>query len=164
VKELHLIRHFKSSWDDIYVRDFDRGLNSRGKRAIPIMAARLATHHVIPDIIFHSSAVRTTLTCEGLTANIDAWKDCPKTSTPLLYGIGLYELIDFIREIDNRYDKVLIIGHNPTMTDAINALSAARLDNLPTGGWGHLVFNENKWESIKTGDLMKLEYPKLFGH
>jgi len=32
MKTLYIIRHAKSSWDDINLDDFDRSLNKRGKK------------------------------------------------------------------------------------------------------------------------------------
>ena len=40
-KQLLLIRHAKSSWDDFSIKDFDRPLNGRGKKDAPVMAKRL---------------------------------------------------------------------------------------------------------------------------
>ena len=58
MKKLFLIRHAKSSWDDATLKDFDRPLNKRGEQNAPLMAKRLKTKQITPDIIYASPANR----------------------------------------------------------------------------------------------------------
>lgn len=164
MKQLIFQRHFKSSWDDINARDFERVLNARGKRDIPTIASRYIHHHIVPDLILYSSAVRTTLTYNGLCDLNPKWEGLKSKSDISLYGIGYYELIDKIVHLDDSLDSVMFIGHNPTMTEIINYLAPVRLDNLPTGAWAQIQFKIEKWKDLKgVGDLICLEYPKMFG-
>ena len=41
MKSIWLIRHAKSSWKNMSLRDFDRPLNSRGERDAPFMGQKL---------------------------------------------------------------------------------------------------------------------------
>ncbi|HPI80787.1 MAG TPA: histidine phosphatase family protein [Cyclobacteriaceae bacterium] len=41
MKYLYLIRHAKSSWDNLEISDVDRPLNERGLRDAPYMGKRL---------------------------------------------------------------------------------------------------------------------------
>jgi phosphohistidine phosphatase len=40
-RSLLIVRHAKSSWDDLSQKDFDRPLNARGKKDAPAMAKRI---------------------------------------------------------------------------------------------------------------------------
>ncbi len=40
-RSLLIVRHAKSSWDDLSQKDFDRPLNDRGKKDAPAMAKRI---------------------------------------------------------------------------------------------------------------------------
>jgi phosphohistidine phosphatase len=64
MKTLFLIRHAKSSWDDIALPDKDRSLNDRGRRDAPKMGKRLAKRNVTPDLILSSPARRALTTAE----------------------------------------------------------------------------------------------------
>ena len=126
------------------------------------MAQRLILHQLRPDHIYYSAAVRTTLTYDLYTGG-SYLSAIEATSTRRLYGIGSYELIDFVSDLDDYIDHVMIIGHNPTMTDVINMLSSTRLDNLPTGGIAQITFSEKSWKTAmqrQEGNLEFLEFPK----
>jgi phosphohistidine phosphatase len=164
MKTLHLIRHFKSNWDNPYNADFDRTLNDRGISDIPIMASKMRAIQLKPDRVFYSAARRTTLSCEGLMRELQ-WPKDVAIGVASLYEISLNPLLEFIRALDDVWDEVAIIAHNPTMTDAINALCPVRLDNLPTGGWAQIELPSTKWQNagITEARLVRLEYPKKRG-
>ncbi len=48
-KQLFIIRHAKSDWDDPKLSDHDRPLNKRGHKNAPEMARRLVKKHLIPE-------------------------------------------------------------------------------------------------------------------
>jgi phosphohistidine phosphatase len=66
MRTLYLIRHAKSSWDDLSIDDFDRPLNKKGKNDIRLMSKRLKEKNIFPDIIISSSAKRTKKTSEKI--------------------------------------------------------------------------------------------------
>eukprot|EP01037_Dinobryon_pediforme_P032393 gene32393-37309_t len=63
---LMLLRHAKSSWDDSEISDFDRPLNTRGRRSAPLMGRHCSQHNLVPARILCSSARRTRETFAGL--------------------------------------------------------------------------------------------------
>src|SRR5687768_14565502 len=64
MKTVLLVRHAKSSWDDISLSDFDRPLNDRGKKNAPEMAERLSNKDVPIDAFISSPAKRAKKTAE----------------------------------------------------------------------------------------------------
>ena len=68
-KQLLIMRHAKSSWADRSMRDFDRPLNGRGKRAAPRMASWLEENGAVPELIISSAANRAQSTAKLLTEN-----------------------------------------------------------------------------------------------
>ena len=68
MKNLYLIRHAKSSWDDPLQDDFDRPLNDRGMRDAPRMGKRLKEKDLHPDMILSSPANRALSTCMQIAA------------------------------------------------------------------------------------------------
>ena len=65
MKTLHLLRHAKSSWNEPYRSDRERGLNKRGRRDAPRMGMALA-NSVDPLAVCVSPARRAQLTLEGV--------------------------------------------------------------------------------------------------
>ncbi|PKP95557.1 MAG: histidine phosphatase family protein [Alphaproteobacteria bacterium HGW-Alphaproteobacteria-14] len=58
MKILGLLRHAKSDWDDASQRDFDRGLNARGRQGAQVIGAHIRDHGVKWDRLIASPAVR----------------------------------------------------------------------------------------------------------
>ena len=63
-KELLLVRHAKSSWDDHYLDDHDRPLNERGLQNAPEMGKRLQGLSIRPEVWISSTALRAITTAE----------------------------------------------------------------------------------------------------
>ncbi|MBC7912920.1 MAG: histidine phosphatase family protein, partial [Pyrinomonadaceae bacterium] len=64
MKQLLLVRHAKSDWNNSDLTDFERPLNKRGQKDAPEMAERLLHQHIIPQLIVSSPAVRALTTAE----------------------------------------------------------------------------------------------------
>ena len=58
MKRLIIFRHAKSGWDQPALRDFDRALNDKGKRAAITMGRHLRQSGVVFDHVVASPAVR----------------------------------------------------------------------------------------------------------
>ena len=71
-------------------------------------------------------------------------------------------LLKTIKQTDNSYNTIFVVGHNPGLTDLINYLSLETIENLPTTGAFAITFDTDSWENIDTGSgkLLFYEYPK----
>lgn len=162
MKNLYLIRHAKSDWSDNSLSDFERGLNRRGEKAILTMAEVLKEKKIMPDLILSSSAKRAKLTAKGLAKNI-GYKGKIKYSDAL-YMAEPEEVISMIKEIEDQYDTVYIVGHNPETTELTDLMLDEYIDNVPTLGIVALNISIKHWGKIKS-EKVKLDffiYPKMF--
>jgi phosphohistidine phosphatase len=132
---LTLLRHAKSSWKDAAMDDFDRPLASRGKRDGKRFGQRLQQCLPKPDLVLCSTARRARETLAFLSPElVDA--------AVVRYEGGLYlasaaTLLERLRGLPDDSDHVLLVGHNPGLTDLVNLLlgpAADAIDNLPTFG------------------------------
>jgi phosphohistidine phosphatase len=131
MKRLTLIRHAKSSWKNSGLADVDRPLNSRGKRDAPRMGAYLARQGIQPDIILASPARRARKTAKLLAGEIPGAAG-RILADPALYEAGAAVILERVRALDESWQHVMLIGHNPGLTDFANLLTAIGIDNLPT--------------------------------
>ena len=119
MRQLLLLRHAKSSWDDPRLSDHARPLNARGKRAASGMAAAMRELGLAPDIVLVSSARRTLQTLEALA---------PIEGSPLvepmddLYLANWPSLLSVLRGLPETARSVLLIGHNPGLHELAMAL------------------------------------------
>lgn len=114
MRQLMLLRHAKSSWDDPGLPDHARPLNARGRRAAAAMAAAMRDLGLTPDIVLVSSARRTLQTLEALTPFEDGALVEPMDA---LYLAPCQRLIEEIRRTPETARSLLLIGHNPALHD-----------------------------------------------
>jgi phosphohistidine phosphatase len=126
MRQLLLLRHAKSSWDDTKLPDRERGLNKRGHRAAGLMRQAMHDLGLAPDLVLVSPARRTLQTLEAL----EPWDDTPLIETlEALYLANLTQLLATLHGIPETVRSALLIGHNPGLHD----LAVALADGQPTG-------------------------------
>jgi phosphohistidine phosphatase len=159
MRNLILLRHAKSSWKDILLDDFDRPLNNRGRGDAPKMAGILAREKIKIDLIISSSALRTSDTAK-IFADILGYNSKIRFDDKL-YEASYKEILDLINLINEKYKSVLLICHNPGITNLVNFLSDQFIDNIPTTGMVGLSFNCS-WKELNENScsLLFYDYPK----
>ena len=98
MKQLLIIRHAKSSWDNMLQKDFDRILNERGMQDAPAMAKRLVDKGIKVDKFVSSTAVRA-FTTATFFAKAYHQKENDIIAVPALYHAGeevFYKTIEFM--------------------------------------------------------------------
>ena len=159
MKNLFLLRHAKSSWKDALIDDFERPLNKRGKRDAPQIAYRFSKRGFDVDLIISSSAKRTSDTAK-IFADILRLKS-ETVFKKELYEASYKEILEVINHINEKFVNVLIVCHNPGVTNLVNYLSHNYIDNLPSSGIVGLSTDLN-WKEIDQNSCSFLffDYPK----
>ena len=132
-RRLILLRHAKSSWSDPGLSDFERPLNKRGLRDAPRMGAKLKDTSIKPRLIVSSSAVRARATAETVRAAL-APHECALELTERLYLAAPGEMLAVLDDRAADESDVMLVAHNPGITELANRVSDARIDNIPTCG------------------------------
>ena len=164
MKTLYVIRHAKSSWDDTGIADFERPLNDRGKRDAPRMGKRLKEKKVHPDLLLSSPAKRALSTCKRIAELLKYPKERIKTDQDL-YHADDEQILEVLRRIKDKHEVVIVFGHNPGLTDFINALSDADtvpIADMPTCSVAAFSLDINSWKGLGFGKgrLQYFDYPK----
>lgn len=160
-RTLILLRHAKSSWKDSSLNDIQRPLNKRGNRDAPKMGEHMAEQNILPEVIFSSPGLRALTTARLISVKIGIEPSNIKVDDNI-YTFNFKELLGVIKSLDEGYNKVLIVGHNPAITDLTNYLSGSKIDNVPTCGLAVVEFSGKKWTEVskKDGKLSSFDYPK----
>ena len=164
-KILYLVRHAKSSWKDASLADRDRPLSERGLNSAPDMGRRLAEQGHKPDLVISSPALRAFSTAKKIAKEADY--DSSKIIThESLYFSGTRSMVDMLEGLDDGFDKVMIVGHNPAMTSLLNILCDSSVDNMPTCAVAVISFDTDSWSelSMTDGDLLSYDFPKGSGN
>ena len=154
VKRLYLLRHAKSSWKDPGLRDRDRPLAGRGRRAAKAIARYLREQDIVPELVLCSTARRARETLEPMEP---ALAGHAVRFEPELYGASAGALLEHLRGVPDAVGSVLLIGHNPGLQRL--ALELARpapiLHELeakyPTAGLAMLVLQGPSWRDLDRG-------------
>lgn len=161
MKNLYLLRHAKSSWDDPELKDFERPLNSRGLGDIPIIAQRFTSRQSKVDCIVCSPATRTKTTAR-LFAEAIGYSGGEIVSNPELYFAGVGMFLKAAKLMDATCESAMLVGHNPAITDFANAMTGADIDNIPTSGLVQISLDIDSWAeaALGAGTLLEFDYPK----
>lgn len=161
MKQLILVRHAKSDWDDPSLKDFDRPLNERGKKDAPAMAKKLAARGIKVDAVISSTAKRAAKTAKAFIAELDIKnKHCYFTDE--LYLASPETFYTVIEKISGQYDTIVLFSHNEGITYFANQLTNTRIDNIPTCGIFAVTVNCNTWKDFRNAakEFWFFDYPK----
>ncbi len=160
-KVLYLVRHAKSSWSDSSLTDRDRPLNKRGRRSAPEMGRRLMVQGHRPELIVSSPANRAISTASFIAQELD-YNVSHIVTDENLYFSGMVSMQSVLQRLDDRYQTVMIVGHNPAMTELMNSLGKASVANMPTCAIAVIGFDIASWAELCSvdGDLLGYDCPR----
>ncbi|MDX2429268.1 MAG: histidine phosphatase family protein [Xanthomonadales bacterium] len=160
-KLLYLVRHAKSSWSDPSLSDRDRPLNKRGRRSAPDMGRRLAAQDHLPELIISSPARRAFSTARKIAKKLGYDRSKIMTDESLYFS-GTGSMMELLENLDDDYQKVMIVGHNPAMTSLMNILSGSSIDNMPTCAVAVINYPMTSWSELRStdGQLLAYDFPK----
>lgn len=166
MKYLTLIRHAKSSHDNPALRDFERPLNSRGRRDAPAIGRHLDEAFAFsPDCIISSPASRAINTARLIVKEIghDPWSI---KQDERIYEAPVTALLEVVRDVKDEVNQLALVGHNPGLEDFCNWLCGSRVvAGLRTGGVLMLELNVFSWKEVTEGKARLREYffPAMIG-
>lgn len=158
MKTLILVRHGKSSWE-YSVSDKDRPLLERGINDALLVSNSFHENAQQIDMVFSSPANRAIHTalifCRQMYFPLAKFR-----TTESLYDFSGDEVVQFVKELDDSCDTVMIFGHNHAFTYIANSLGNTYIENVPTSGLVQLQFDVARWESIAKGITKSTIFPK----
>lgn len=170
MRELIVLRHAKSSWDDIDKSDHDRRLAARGIEAAQRMGALILERGWVPDRIICSTALRTQETLKLARADWPNEPPIDTTTLETLYLASPVRLFEIIREQPDEAKRLLVIGHNPGLHGLLTRLaghgdeaSLATLNvKFPTAALAAVALEIDTWQELQwtAGRLIDFEFPK----
>lgn len=156
MKLLGLLRHAKSDWGDLSKRDFDRGVNARGRRGAALIGEHIREHGVKWDRLIASPAERVRLTLKAALPDMEPEFDqrlylaSPETIT---------EVLGKCAETEGEEPRaILISGHNPGLQELLlDLVSPSRENDLfreaivkfPTATYAVLECDIDSWADLK---------------
>ena len=164
MKRLIIVRHAKAAMAGPRDGDSDRPLAPRGESDAVEMGRRLARCKVHPDAIVTSSAARTLATARLIARELDfPWDEIGVVKS--IYLADAETLLDTVRELDDRVEAALLVGHNPGISELAQALARDFSQELPTTAVVSIDLPADTWAGVRrgSGSLRSFDYPKNRG-
>jgi phosphohistidine phosphatase len=163
MKTLLIMRHAKSSWNELNIPDHDRPLNRRGKHDAPLMGKLLRDQKIALDLIISSTAVRAETTA-NLIAKGSKYNGKIVLDN-LVYSAEPMDLLNLLSKCSDGYNSILLVGHNPTVEETVQMLTNLQEITMATCAIAHLTLKIDSWTALKKkqtvkNDLVNLWTPK----
>jgi phosphohistidine phosphatase len=161
-RRLTLVRHARSDWSLPGQEDWDRMLNRRGQQDAPEMGRRLRARKLQPELILTSPAVRALATASIMARELKVPAE-RVAQDERLYLAEPAQIVEVIRELGGSVGHLMVLGHNPGITECANRLSTGeQIDNLPTCGFFTARFALEDWSKLEwaSGVDAEFDYPR----
>ena len=164
MKTIYLVRHATADKGKPKSPDQKRALSKKGRKEAVKMAKKLKKNGMIPDLLISSPAKRAMQTARVFAKDVKYPKD------KILLSKTLYEannassseaFLQEVRSMDDQYQSVMIVGHDPLLTAFAGYLRKDFTDALPGCAVVRFDFNNISWTKITAGRgiLKFFDYP-----
>lgn len=149
-KTLLIIRHAKAEEPQAHLTDFDRKLTEKGLREAQKMAQMIRNESLIPELILSSPAKRATMTAEVFAEEL-SYAESKIITEPAIYEATTESLLQVVNQLDNNFQRVMLICHNPASHTLSAYLTGEDIFDLPTAGVVQIVFDVDSWSEVSMG-------------
>ena len=149
-KTLYLLRHAQSVERQAGQSDLDRELTPVGTKETFQIGAFLHREKIQPEVIYCSTAERARMTAQLIsdTIKLDVEKIIPDEE---LSQASVRTFLEFVTQLDNAYDSVMCVGHNPVISYLAEYLTDAEIGVLPTTGLVAIKLGIDSWQNVEKG-------------
>lgn len=150
-RTLILLRHAKAANPDDYATDIERPLTPRGRRDAAAAGAWLRRAGLTPDAVLCSTAVRTRQTLAELGVG-----DIPVVYEQRIYAGPATDTLELVRQVEASVSTLLLVGHNPTISELSDMLDPAALLDGGLGTSGIAVHRfDGTWRDLDRAALLE---------
>jgi len=164
MKTLYLVRHAEAGYDSENHSDLRRKLTERGlksaKKIGHYLKNYLESQETSIDQITASMALRTATTAQLIAQELTY--DLSKIQLELsLYETDVMRLLHFLNTQDDAINSLLIVNHNPTITEFVRYLTGENLPAMKPATLVELKFEIPTWKMV-SGGMADLVYRENF--
>ena len=145
MKTLLILRHAKAVSKDPSLSDHDRPLDNLGENDALHMGELMKDKDIIPPFIISSTALRAKTTAELVAKGCGYQGDIVLNRS--LYEAKPKDYLLILNTLSDKYNSVLIVGHNPTVEDTIQMLTDSGV-TIPSCVLAHLSLPIEKWSDL----------------
>lgn len=153
MKTVLLIRHSKAEKGPMFKTDKERPLKKKGHEDAYRIGSIIEHRKYAPELLLTSSALRARQTAKEVLQSCHSTQKVDNR----IYNATVLELIEVIQGVDEEISSVGIVGHNPTLFEAVLetgltitslGTSSAALISFPVETWSEVQFSKGSVEEI----------------
>jgi phosphohistidine phosphatase len=128
------------------------------------MGSYLSLRGIRPDLILSSCSLRAQKTADGLAEMTEYEGRIHYLSE--LYRVMPETMLNVLALQDDQHDSIMLIGHNPELSELADRLSEDHIGKVPALGIVALTFDIDSWDTLEengiTGKTEFFIFPKQF--
>jgi len=161
IKTLCLVRHAKATQQMTELADIDRPLIERGYKDAHAISKKPQVMAVKPQLLISSPGIRALTTALIFARNLN-YPAAKIILVEKMYNASLENILQVVAEIPDPVNRVMLFGHNPSITNTANLLSSEMVEHIPTCGISCIDFDVNNWYEIgpRSGKIRFFDHPK----
>jgi len=149
------MRHAKSSRENPNLKDIERPLLPKGERRAMVISEKLGMNGITPDMILCSPAIRARETARIVVESLGLSNERIQIENDIYFG-SITDMIDLLKTLPEDVESVVMVGHNPTITELCNRFNTFQIENLTTAGLVAFGFEADSWEHLSYGNAKHL--------
>ncbi len=117
---------------------------------------------ILPDMVISSCSLRTQETADQLADQLEF--EGPRYYLKELYLTSPERLKEMLMMQEKQFESILVVGHNPQVTELVNMLTEEHISKIPTVGVVAINFDIEEWSELEEaqGEIDFFIYPKQF--
>lgn len=161
-KHLYLFRHAEAAGKESRQEDKNRELSQAGVKDSLHMGAWFQDQSIKFDAIISSSAMRAEQTAM-LAVEAMKLEKSKIILEDVLYEASLRVFLDYLNNIEDAYQHVLCVGHNPVISYLAEYLTKAEMGEMVAGSVAIIKFEFTSWKKVleNTGELVQYVTPEM---
>jgi phosphohistidine phosphatase len=155
-KSLFVVRHGKARSKEVGEKDQERLLEAEGLRQAARLGSYLYNKNTKISAIISSSAIRAMQTAEQIADKLNY--DLSRiVADEDLYEASVRILLEKVNNLNNAWNEVVIVGHNPVVSYFVEFLTGHHFDGMETGSVVKIACFTDNWMEL-TKDTASFEY------
>ena len=155
MKTIYLLRHARAEMADHNLADKERRLVKSGIEDARTVAGILKKFSSGPELILSSDTTRTVETAKIIAKKLKIGGLEIVFNGEIFSAENSETILNLIKALDDKYNSVMIIGHNPTLSALAGLLAKSFTFDLPKAGLLGIACSSNTWQEVipETGQI-----------
>lgn len=148
MKTIIVMRHAKAVSKSHKINESDRKLKKKGVLATKNVAKKIMHFGIVPDLIISSPVTRALSTSQILADYFDLKQNILFRNYIFDSQFTFNDILNDIKDFDNESNTIIIVGHNPTISNLLNQINPSTDEHLKTSGTVVFDFNVDNWSEV----------------